>query len=119
MNDSGRAVGRAALYFKVPPSRMIVLHDDADIALGAYKVVRRGGSGGHHGIESIIEAFGNNGFWRAKIGIRRLPAPDHPDREPAMDIVLRAIGAADMETLQGVFTEAGKSVRNVIEKEMP
>lgn len=121
MNESGHAVGEAARYYRVSSTRIMVLHDDADITLGSYKVSQSGGSGGHHGIESIIAALGSNEFWRTKIGIRRPPDPDTPDakRKPAMDIVLRPINAADMEVLQSVFTEAGKSARNVIEKEMP
>jgi PTH1 family peptidyl-tRNA hydrolase len=122
MNESGRAVRAAADYYKIRPEHIAVLHDDADLELGAFKVRHDGGSGGHHGIDSIVSELGSETFWRVKIGIRRKPAMPEEEsapREKALDFVLRPISRTDLEVLYGVFAEAEKSLLNVMENEMP
>jgi PTH1 family peptidyl-tRNA hydrolase len=122
MNESGRAVRHAADYYKVPPARIIVLHDDADMELGVWRLRHGGGSGGHRGIESVMHSLDSDTFWRLKFGIRHPSvAPEHatPVHEPALDLVLRPIPPHDMKILQRAFAEGEKSLLNVIENEMP
>jgi len=71
MNRSGLAVEACVEHFDLEPSNLLVVHDDLDLPVGRLKVVRRGGSGGHKGVQSIIEHLGTNGFPRLKIGIGR------------------------------------------------
>ena len=70
MNLSGDAVQSALSYYKIAPSSLIVVHDDLDLDTGRLKIRLGGGSGGHKGIASIIEAIGSE-FLRVKIGIGR------------------------------------------------
>ena len=46
MNDSGDAVGPAARWFKVPPNRLLVIHDDLDLPVGRVRFRQGGSSGG-------------------------------------------------------------------------
>ena len=71
MNRSGRAVGAAMRFYKLPARGVIVLHDDLDVAVGQVKAREGGGHGGHNGIRSIIEETGRREFQRMKIGIGR------------------------------------------------
>ena len=71
MNLSGRAVARYLDFYKVPLDSMVVIHDDLDMRTGRLKLVSGGGTGGHHGIRSIVESIGDNKFYRLKIGIGR------------------------------------------------
>lgn len=71
MNLSGNALAAAASYYKIPPGKIIVIHDDLDMPLGRVKIVVNRGAGGHNGIRSIISHFGKNDFVRIKIGIGR------------------------------------------------
>ena len=71
MNRSGAAVKKVAGRFFVPPERVIVIHDDLDLEPGVLKIRRSGSSGGHRGVESIIENLGTKDFIRVKIGIGR------------------------------------------------
>jgi len=71
MNLSGEAVASLMRWYKVPASRLIVLHDDVDIELGTVKKKVGGGSAGHHGIESIVSSINNRDFARVRIGIGR------------------------------------------------
>jgi PTH1 family peptidyl-tRNA hydrolase len=61
-------------YFKIEPERMIVVHDDADLKHGQLRLKFGGGSGGHHGIESIEQTLRTKDFHRVRVGVGR-PVP--------------------------------------------
>ncbi|MBT3795855.1 aminoacyl-tRNA hydrolase [bacterium] len=69
MNDSGVAVKKVKDFFKISSNQTIVIYDDLDLQVGQIKIKDTGGSGGHNGINSIIENIGNNNFIRIRIGI--------------------------------------------------
>ncbi len=71
MNESGRAVGPLAAYYRVTPGQIIVLHDDLDLVLARTMVVVNRGSGGHNGIVSLVNHLGSREFVRIRIGIGR------------------------------------------------
>jgi PTH1 family peptidyl-tRNA hydrolase len=71
MNRSGSAVRKAADRFAVSPENIIVVHDDLDFETGKLKIRRKGSSGGHKGVESIIQGIGSGDFIRVKVGIGR------------------------------------------------
>lgn len=75
MNASGRAVAPIASFFKVPPEKIIVVHDELDLPLGRVKIVVARGAGGHNGIRSLIAELGTGDFCRIRAGIGR---PDPP-----------------------------------------
>jgi peptidyl-tRNA hydrolase, PTH1 family len=71
MNSSGEAVGPLATFYRIPPGRLLVAVDDADLPLGELRLRPRGSSGGHHGLESIERHLGTREFARQRIGIGR------------------------------------------------
>ena len=71
MNRSGPPLKNLALYFDFYSDRMVVIHDDIDLAFGRIKIIEKGGHGGHNGVRSLIDAFGANDFTRLRIGIGR------------------------------------------------
>ena len=73
MNRSGVAVKKVADKHAVPPERIIVVHDDLDLPAGKLKIRKKGSSGGHKGIDSLIQNLGSRDFIRVKIGIGRDP----------------------------------------------
>ena len=101
MNLSGEAAQRLLQFFKIPPENLIVLHDDLDLPMGKPKIRVRGGHGGHKGIQSIIEALGNDGFLRFKMGIGR---PSRPGQDPA-DFVLEPLTEAEREEFRKMMEE--------------
>jgi len=101
MNLSGEAAQRLLQFFKIPPENLIVLHDDLDLPMGKPRIRVRGGHGGHKGIRSIIEALGNDGFLRFKIGIGR---PDRPGQDPA-DFVLEPLTEGEREEFKKMIEE--------------
>lgn len=77
MNESGKAVRECVDFYKIPPSNIIVVFDDASLPVGAVRVRRSGSDGGHNGIKSIISHLGVNEFPRIKLGIGQKPHPDY------------------------------------------
>lgn len=73
MNLSGEAVGPLARYYKIPPERLIVIHDELDFDPGIVRLKLGGGAGGNNGIKSIIQHFDPN-FVRIRVGIGKPPS---------------------------------------------
>ena len=71
MNDSGEAVGALAGFHKIPPDRILVAVDDADLPLGTLRLRPDGSSGGHHGLESVEAHLGTRQYARLRVGIGR------------------------------------------------
>jgi peptidyl-tRNA hydrolase, PTH1 family len=68
MNESGRAVGEAMRFFKLPLSAVVVIHDELDLAAAKLKVKTGGGDAGNNGARSITAAVGPD-YRRVRIGI--------------------------------------------------
>jgi len=92
MNDSGRSLGAAARFFKVPVESIVVVHDDVDLEPGRLQVREGGGLAGHNGLRSIAQALGSQEFLRVRIGVGR---PGRGDRRDVADYVLSAFAVED------------------------
>jgi PTH1 family peptidyl-tRNA hydrolase len=68
MNDSGRSVGEAARFLKIPVEDIYVFHDEIDLAPAKLKVKAGGGNAGHNGLRSITAHMGNE-YHRVRIGV--------------------------------------------------
>ncbi|MGB0749141.1 MAG: aminoacyl-tRNA hydrolase [Magnetospiraceae bacterium] len=91
MNRSGRSVGQVARFYKIPPTDVMVLHDELDLAPGKVRVKRGGGHGGHNGLRDIHAVLGD-GYGRVRIGI------GHPgNKERVTGHVLTDFSKADRE----------------------
>lgn len=73
MNCSGESVKAAADYYRVPPSRILVICDDIYRDVGRLKIKRKGTDGGHRGLENIIYLLGSDEFPRIRIGVGAKP----------------------------------------------
>ncbi len=68
MNESGRAVQQAMQFYKIPLDKVVVFHDELDLAPGKFRMKFGGGIAGHNGLRSIRQHVGEN-FHRARLGI--------------------------------------------------
>lgn len=102
MNDSGEAVGALIGFHKLPPSRLLVVVDDADLPFGEIRLRPDGSSGGHHGLESVEQHLGTRGYARQRIGIGR----DDPAARQIAGYVLSPFRPAEREMLEKVLQKA-------------
>ena len=101
MNVSGRAVVALALFFKILPNEILVVHDELDLPPGTVKMKPGGGHGGHNGLKDIIAHLGTQDFWRLRIGI------GHPgDRDEVINYVLQAPRAEERPLIDETITRS-------------
>jgi PTH1 family peptidyl-tRNA hydrolase len=109
MNASGPALKAAGAYCGVPLDQTIVFHDDSDMTVGKYKIVFGQRSAGHKGVQSIIDTFGTQDFWRCKIGIR--PAIE-TTRHKAGEFVLKKISPAHRLALAATYDSIKRDIND-------
>ncbi len=88
MNLSGKAVVQLASFFKIPASDIIVCYDDLDTKPGDIRLREKGSSGGHKGMQSIIDALSTSDIKRVKVGIGKnplIPVVDYVLGKPSKD----------------------------------
>lgn len=99
VNESGRAVGAAARFYKLDPADVVVLHDELDLVAGKLRVKCGGGLAGHNGLRSIAAHIGDD-FRRVRLGI------GHPgEKHKVLKHVLGDFAKADHGWL-GKFLDA-------------
>jgi peptidyl-tRNA hydrolase, PTH1 family len=80
MNESGQALAGTSRFFKVPLADVLVIHDELDMPFGRLQLKQGGGTGGHNGLESIVERLGDDGFVRLRFGIDKPHGPNAKER---------------------------------------
>ena len=111
MNLSGEAVHLAAMVYRIPISRILVLSDDISLPVGKIRVRADGSAGGHNGLKSIISHLGSQDFPRIKIGVGAKP---HPDYDLA-DWVLAAFSAEEEKALAPAVEHAAAAALELIQ----
>jgi len=71
MNKSGDSIKSMVLYYKLNTDDVWVVHDDIDLPLGKIRIRNQGASGGHNGVDSIINSLGTDKFVRFRLGVGR------------------------------------------------
>ena len=98
MNESGRAIGEAARFFKVEPADVIVFHDELDLAPAKLRIKLGGGNAGHNGLRSTTATIGNE-YRRVRMGI------GHPGlKELVHAYVLSDFGKAEQPWVEDLCT---------------
>jgi PTH1 family peptidyl-tRNA hydrolase len=105
MNLSGGPVASLCGFYKIPPERVVVLHDELDIPFGVIRLKLGGGDSGHNGLRSVTAALGTRDYYRARFGIGRPPGRMDP-----ADYVLRDFSAAEREQLPELLASCADAV---------
>jgi peptidyl-tRNA hydrolase, PTH1 family len=113
MNLSGRPVAALTAFYKVPPDRLVVVHDELDIAFGAVRLKLGGGDNGHNGLRSITRSLGTNAYYRVRFGIGRPPG-----RMDAATFVLRDFSTAERKELPLLIDRCADAVETLLSKGM-
>ena len=113
MNRSGEAVDRTRLYYRIEPSEILIVTDDANLPLGRLRARPSGSDGGHNGLASIIGSLGTDGFSRLRIGIGRgsdgrklvghvLSRFEELESQEIKDVIDRAVDAVQSFVIDGI-----------------
>ena len=108
MNSSGLSV-------KSLIGNCIVVHDDFDLPLGETKITEKSGSGGHHGVQSIIDSLKTQNFIRVKVGIR----PDNQlsiinNNLKAEDFVLKKFTKQEESTVAQAIKKSCQQITSLL-----
>ncbi len=102
MNESGRSVQAATVFYKLPPEDVIVIHDEIDLAGGKVRVKRGGGHAGHNGLRSIHACIGAN-YTRVRLGI------GHPgDKSKVAGHVLKDFAKSESDWVERMVHGVGE-----------
>jgi len=110
MNASGQSVSPLMHFYKIPESRLLVVHDDLDLPFGTLRLRPFGGTGGQRGMESIVSQLGTREFARLRMGIGRPPGRMDPK-----DYVLHDFDPPQQEMLPEILQTAVDAIRRFIQ----
>ena len=103
MNDSGEAVLAIVDWYKINLDQIFVILDDKDLPLGKIRFRKKGSSGGHNGLKSIIEKLQTHNFNRIRIGIGSPPSTRETNNFNTISHVLGNISSEEKSVLDKVF----------------
>jgi PTH1 family peptidyl-tRNA hydrolase len=109
MNELGGAVSTLATFYKVPPARIVAIHDELDIAFGTLRIKLGGGDNGHNGLRSMRSSLGTGDFHRVRAGIGRPPG-----RQDVADFVLSDYSATERKALPLQVVTAADAVESLV-----
>jgi PTH1 family peptidyl-tRNA hydrolase len=109
MNKSGPPVRQVSDYFKISYRDMLIIHDDIDLEFGRLKIKEKGGHGGHNGVRSLIDAWGEDAFVRLRVGVGR--SGDHGN---VVNHVLGRFGRQEKAALEKVVDRARDAVETIL-----
>ena len=109
VNESGGPASLLARWYKTPVERIIVVHDEIDLAAGKLQLRRDGGTAGHNGLKDIAKALGSADFLRVRIGVGRPPG-----RQDPADYVLEPIGKRQAEDFAVLLERAADATMDLV-----
>lgn len=110
MNLSGSAVASLVRRRQMEPGDLIVVLDDVELPLGQIRIRKKGGAGGHKGLQSVIQSIGTEEFVRVRLGIGPRPAG-----EELVEHVLTRFNATEWKEVKAAAIKAADAVEKVLE----
>ncbi len=113
MNNSGGPVQQLLRFYKVPPTRLIVVCDELDLEPGVIRV-KQGGTGGHNGLKDIKQKLSSEDYLRVRFGIGRPPG-----RMPTAAYVLQRFPTKERaDVIDVAVARAADAVETLIHHEL-
>jgi PTH1 family peptidyl-tRNA hydrolase len=109
VNESGGPASLLARWYKTPLERIIVVHDEIDLAAGKLQLRRGGGTAGHNGLKDIVKALGSPDFLRVRIGVGRPPG-----RKDPADYVLEPVPKREAEDFAVLLERAADATMDLV-----
>ena len=116
MNNSGDAVRAIVDWYKINLDQIFIIVDDKDLPLGKIRFRKKGSSGGHNGLKSIIEKLRTQDFNRIRIGIGSPASIDETNNYNTISHVLGNITSDEKLILEKVFKKVIESLEQLNNK---
>jgi len=113
MNNSGDAVRAIIDWYKINLDQIFIIVDDKDLPLGKIRFRKKGSSGGHNGLKSIIEKLQTHNFNRIRIGIGLPPSINGTNNFNTISHVLGNISPEEKTILDKVFKRVIESLEQI------
>ena len=108
MNLSGTAVREVVSYFKIPLEDVIIIYDEMALPPGKIRLRPEGSSGGHKGMQNIIEHLGTEQIKRIRIGI------GEPEDKDTIDYVLSKPLKEEREQIDLAIKDAIEAIKEIL-----
>ena len=116
MNNSGDAVRAIVDWYKISLDQLFIIVDDKDLPLGKIRFRKKGSSGGHNGLKSIIEKLQTQNFNRIRIGIGSPPSTKVTNNFNTISHVLGNISLEEQSILEKVYEKVIESLEQLNSK---
>ena len=110
MNLSGKSVVGSARFYKIEPANALIIHDELDLPFGRLQLKLGGGGGGHNGLKSILELWGDDAFARLRFGIGKPEGINAKER--VVGHVLAGFSAAEQPALAELIDRAADTAES-------
>jgi PTH1 family peptidyl-tRNA hydrolase len=110
MNRSGLSVLSVMRHFKMVPEDIIIVYDDIDLVFGKLRIRIGGSSGGHRGVQSIIDTIDAENFVRVRMGIGR----PHGGEGDLIDFVLSPFSFEEKERLDDIVRTSHEALSGLL-----
>jgi PTH1 family peptidyl-tRNA hydrolase len=111
MNLSGVAVQEWLKKEECGPEALLIVHDELDLPWGKVQIRQRGGSAGHHGVESVMDSIDATEFVRVRIGV----APEHPLEDP-VSYLLAPMRRSQRDAAEEFIDHAADAVEMILKE---
>ena len=109
MNLSGKSIIQVVNFYKIPVEDIIVIYDDIDIEPGLIRIRKKGSSGSHNGMKSVVAELGSEDFPRVRVGIGK---PKY--NNDMINYVIGAIPNEELEKLEEGTTKASEAIVEIL-----
>ena len=109
MNEIGGPTKALLSFYKLPPERLVAVHDELDLPFDTMRVKLGGGDNGHNGLRSIRSSLGSGDFYRVRVGVGRPPG-----RQDPADFVLSSYSASERKILPFQVDRAADAVESLL-----
>jgi peptidyl-tRNA hydrolase, PTH1 family len=110
MNLSGPPVASVSGYYKIPPDRTVIVHDELDLPFGVTRLKLGGGDNGHNGLRSVTRSLGTRDYFRVRVGVGRPPG-----RQDPIDFLLRDFNPTERKELPLIVDRAADAVQALLD----
>ena len=113
MNNSGDAVKAIVDWYKIDLEQLFIIVDDLDLPIGKIRFRKKGGSGGHNGLKSIIQNLQTQNFNRIRVGIGSPKMIQQSSNYDVISHVLGNISSEEKLILDRVYLKINKSLEQL------